>query len=384
MIRTITLTLFLSAAGHAQLTEIAIPSRAGAGEPFLYATKSSLIVSWTEPNALRFARFDGVKWSDARTIVDGSDVAANWANSPSVIEDANGVMFAHWLQKSGAGYSSDVRVTTSHDGGRTWSKSFLLNRDGKKTEHGFVSLAPLTGGGVAALWLDGRKMREGTEDGEMTLRYATIDANGFVRGESEIDARVCECCGTAMTIAKSGPFVAYRDRSANEVRDVVSMRKLSNGWTRPRAVHDDGWKMAGCPVNGPQADSIGDRVAVAWFTGAHDKPRAYVAFSNDGGATFAKPVTIDEGQPAGRVDVVMIDDDSALVTWVEQTQAGGEIRARRVHRNGTIEAWSKIASIGATRGFPRVARLTGNSYFAWTEQNGKTKRIHMAVLSSSR
>ena len=32
----------------------------------------------------------------------------------------------------------------------------MLNRDGKKNEHGFVSLAPLPGGGVAATWLDGR------------------------------------------------------------------------------------------------------------------------------------------------------------------------------------------------------------------------------------
>ena len=49
-----------------------------------------------------------------------------------------------WLEKSGSGtYAYDVRMATSKDGGRTWSKPFLLNRDGRKTEHGFVTLALL-------------------------------------------------------------------------------------------------------------------------------------------------------------------------------------------------------------------------------------------------
>ena len=46
--------------------------------------------------------------------------------------------------------------------------------------------------------------------------------------------------------------------------------------------------------------------------------------------TFAKPVQIDDGKPIGRLDVVLLDEQTALVTWLEQTAAGGEIRARRV------------------------------------------------------
>ena len=41
---------------------------------------------------------------------------------------------------------------------------------------------------------------------------------------------------------------------------------LVAGAEQPAAVREDGWKIAGCPVNGPQLASSGGRVAAAWFT----------------------------------------------------------------------------------------------------------------------
>jgi hypothetical protein len=145
-------------------------------------------------------------------------------------------------------------------------------------------------------------------------------------------------------------------------------------------VNGDGWKINGCPVNGPQADAIGNRVVTAWFTAAQDRGRAYVAFSADAGVTFAKPVAIDEGKPVGRLDVVLLDRDSALVTWLEQTPSGAEIRARRVRANGRVDAAVKIADSTTARaaGFARIARSGGDVYFAWTEQSATSKRIHVA------
>jgi hypothetical protein len=293
--------------------EIASPAPQGAAEPFLFATRDSVLLSWLEPAAasrfaLRFARHRDGRWSAARTIVERDDLFVNWADFPSIAEDANGVLYAHWLQKSGSStYAYDVWMSTSSDDGVTWRAPFLVNRDGTKTEHGFVTLAPLPRGGVGVTWLDGRNMPEGKEEGEMTIRYATVDASGKVAADTQLDRRTCECCTTAMAVTKSGPVIAYRDRNADEVRDISIVRKSASGWTAPKAVHADGWKIDGCPVNGPQLDAIGQRVAAAWFTAAQDRGRAYVAFSSDGGATFDKPVQIDEGKPAGRVDLVMLD-----------------------------------------------------------------------------
>ncbi|HVE70521.1 MAG TPA: sialidase family protein [Thermoanaerobaculia bacterium] len=372
--------------------ELPSPAGAGAAEPFLAVTRDGVLLSWLEPVAntdrvaLRFARYGSGQWSAPRTIVERNDLFVNWADFPSIVEDAKGALFAHWLQKSGKGtYSYDVQMAASPDGGATWGKPFLLNRDGKEAEHGFVTLAALPDGGVGATWLDGRKMTGGDHaghdmGGDMGIRYATVSANGTIAEDVELDDRTCECCTTGMTMTSSGPVIVYRDRSPEEVRDIAYVTKTANGWTKPARVNADDWKIDACPVNGPQADAIGKRVVTAWFTAAQEKGRAYVAFSDDGGVTFAKPVQIDDGKPIGRLDVLLLDEEIALVTWLEQTQAGGEIRARRVTRAGKAEPAMKIADSSTARaaGFARTARIERDVYFAWTEQTANSKRVHIA------
>ncbi|HEU4887978.1 MAG TPA: sialidase family protein, partial [Thermoanaerobaculia bacterium] len=302
-----------------RIEAIASPAGTNAAEPFLSAVRDGVLLSWLEPvpnsdrTALRFASYRNDRWSVPRTIVERNDLFVNWADFPSIVEDTNGVLFAHWLQKSGAGtYSYDVRMATSADGGATWSKSFLLNRDGTPNEHGFASMAALPDGGVGVTWLDGRKMKPGDHDheggGDMGIRYATVDAKGTIAEERELDGRTCECCTTGMAMIGNAPLIAYRDLSADGIRDISYVRGKAGQWTAPSALHADGWKIDGCPVNGPQVDAIGNRVVVAWFTAANEKQRVSVAFSDDAGGTFAEPVVVDEGKPAGRVDVVMLDE----------------------------------------------------------------------------
>jgi hypothetical protein len=388
------LAAFLTQPVHAAASTTALPSPAGTGaaEPFLFATRDSVLLSWLEPvagtdrMALRFSRYRNGRWSVPRVIVDRNDLFVNWADFPSVVEDAKGILFAHWLQKSGTGtYAYDVRMATSKDGGATWGASFLLNRDGKQAEHGFVTLAPLPGGGVGATWLDGRKMTSGGHDGhdaggDMSIRYATVDAAGRVASDVELDGRTCECCTTGMTMTASGPVVVYRDCSQENVRDISYVTRTAKGWTKPARVHDDGWKINACPVNGPQIDAIGKSAATAWFTAAQEQGRAYVAFSTDGGLTFAKPTRVDDGKPIGRVDILLLDAETALVTWLEQTATGGELRARKVTRAGRAEPAVKIADSSTARaaGFARTARLGRDVYFAWTEQSATSKRIHVS------
>lgn len=373
-----------------QVEAVQSPAGAGSAEPHLVAARDGLLMSWLEPVtgsdrvALRMARYrDGV-WSAPRTIVERNDLFVNWADFPSIVEDAKGALFAHWLQKSGPHvYAYDVRMATSRDDGTTWSRPFVLNRDGTMTEHGFASLAALPGGGVGATWLDGRKMKPGDHEddaGDMTLRYATVDSKGSIRNDVQLDDRTCECCTTGMAITADGPIVAYRDRSADEVRDISFVRATPAGWTRPKALNADAWKINGCPVNGPQVDSIGNRAVVAWFTAAQDQQRVYAAFSEDSGATFGRPVRIDDGKPAGRVDTVMLDESSALVVWLEQKPSGAEIRARRVAANGQAMPSMKVADSSAARaaGFPRIARVGPHVWFAWTDQSADSKQIRLA------
>ena len=76
-------------------------------------------------------------------------------------------------------------------------------------------------------------------------------------------------------------------------------------------MHDDDWKIAACPVNGPMLSARGRDVVLAWFTRQGRVGHAYAAFSADAGRTFGAPIRLDEASALGRVDVELLPDGSA-------------------------------------------------------------------------
>lgn len=371
-----------------QVRELASPAGPGSGQPNLsVAPDGRVLLSWIERRAdglavLRFAVREKQGWSAARTIAEGTNWFVNWADFPSLLVLPDGSLAAHWLAKSSSGtYSYDVMVARSFDGGTTWTKPMMPHRDGTPTEHGFVSLLATKDNKLAAIWLDGREMIAGEHQGDhgnMTLRYGVIQRDNTISDEAVLDARVCECCQTSAAMTDRGPVVVYRDRSAQEVRDISIVRLRDGRWTAPRPVHQDGWQINGCPVNGPAVAAEGKQVAVAWFTAVNNTPRVKLAFSRDAGETFSDPITIDDGNPAGRVDVLWLRDGSVLVSWLEKLSDGGAVRVRRV-RNGKADPSVTIAPSGTARsnGFPQMARSADGIVFAWTGKQVFTAELKL-------
>lgn len=374
------------------------PTDGDSREPELKATHDGrIILSWVEKAgaksyALRISTRDGNGWSEARTVAQGENWFVNWADFPSVVALRDGSLAAHWLVKSGSGtYAYNVNISRSNDGGKSWSTPIVPHRDNTQTEHGFVSLIPLPDGRLGAVWLDGRNMKNMKEDDDhapasesMTLRYAAIDADGKLSDEAQLDERVCECCQTSAALTDEGPIAVYRDRSQSEVRDIHFVRQINGGWGSPQPVHADNWEINGCPVNGPSVNADGRRVVVGWFTSAGDTPQVKVAFSNDAGATFSSPIQVDDGEASGRVDALLLPDGSALVCWLAGNAEGGAIKVRRVRADGTLGPAADIAKTDISRssGFPRMARLGNEVYFAWTEF-GKPSRVRTATADVS-
>jgi len=348
--------------------------------PHLSSFGDGLYLSWLERDGdgheLRVSRWNGTAFADARSIHASDRFFANWADFASVLPWGDGRLAAHWLEKAANGtYEYDVWIRVSDDDGRTWSEPERPHRDGTLSEHGFVSMvamAPLSAGGFAAVWLDGREFKKGAGDNEMTLRFTTYDADGFGE-EVLLDGRVCECCQTGMARTDDGLFVAYRDRSGEEIRDIGYVRYVDNGgdgaWTEPAILNEDGWHLPGCPVNGPQVTAKGNRVAVAWFTASKDTPRVQVLFSDDGGASFGAPVRVDDGNPVGRVDIEWLGDD-VLMSWVERLEGrDGEVRTKMVAPSGDVGTSLFVAKTGSGRasGFPRMTRFGDEVFISWTE-----------------
>ena len=365
-----------------RLQTIESPASAGGSSiPQVTVSSRGVLLSWIERAGkvatLKFAERTATGWTSAQVAASGDNWFVNWADVPSVLRLTNGTLVAHWLQKNGGGPESyDVRLSTSSDNGKTWGEPFSSHHDGTKTEHGFVSMLQMPGGGLGMIWLDGRASAPMTGNmtgmdhgGSMSLRFAAFDTKFKQMADVLIDGRVCDCCPTTVAVTADGPIAAFRNRSDDEIRDIYVARMENGKWTEPKAAHDDGWKINACPVNGPALSARGRDVAIAWFTGKDNQNRTFGAFSKDAGRTFGEPIALDDGKPLGRVDIEMLSDGSALATWIESTAKGSEFRARRIEPSGRRSDAMTVAEIPAARtsGHPRVAMSGTELVFAWTE-----------------
>ncbi len=386
-------TLFTTACNNAvkeagPIELLSSPADSVSGEPYLYSDKAGgVYLSWIakgkDTSHLKFAGLNASGWTNPSVISSGPNWFVNWADYP-VIAKNNGSMMAHFLEKSETGkYTYDIKLTTSADDGKTWSQPALLNEDGKKAEHGFVSIVPY-GENYFVAWLDGRNAaaeehggHSGGHQGQMSLRGAVLNSSGKKTAEWELDNRVCDCCQTTAAITANGPVVIYRDRSDAEIRDMSIVRMINGKWTEPKNIFPDDWKIEGCPVNGPRVDALGNNIAVAWFSSPDKKGQVKLMFSVDGGANFGAPIRLDEGQGIGRVDVLLLDDKTAMVSWME----GSAIKAVKVHSDGKKDPAVMIASSSEARssGFPQMTKSGNSIYFAWTDD--KAKKINVARMS---
>ena len=345
-------------------------------------------MSWLEPattpgeTALRFARFDGSTWSVPTTVASGPDWIVSAADLPSVRALGGDLLAADWRVPSASSpYAYDIRVALSVDAGRTWSESRLLNDDATPTEHGFVSWFAASGGRAGAIWLDGRDNASeelaspsGAPLGT-SLRFAYLNSDATIAEQGVIDELACDCCRTDVVATSSGVAMIYRDRSPEEIRDIVVRVQTANGWSEPVTLGPDRWLIEGCPVNGPQLAALGDDVTAAWFTAPEGQPRVRAARSEDGGRSFGAAIDIDTQGALGQVGVVLGADGTAYVSWWRRRAEGGaELALRALGRDGGLAEPIVVASSQSSRpdSVPQLQRDGRRLVIAWSDDNSTT------------
>lgn len=365
--------------------------------PNLFSDGKKLYVSWIELNDpqayLWYSALDNQSWDEKQLISQGDDWFINWADFPQFAVHGEHMM-ATFLQKSADDtYAYDIYYTLKQ-GQNNWKEPKKLHRDDTKAEHGFVSIAPGNQGFLVS-WLDGRNtvLKENNHSKAqnqqhlehsseaMTLRSTAVHFDGSLGKESLIDSRVCDCCQTTVVWGQNNEaFVAYRGRSETEVRDVlVRQGSPETGWSAAISTKDN-WLIAGCPVNGPSIDLNGPTLVLAWFTAGNDEPRVQVAFSSTENMGFSEIIRMDAGNAIGRVDVVQLTPESAIVTWVEPMGDMDYIRAQWVDNTGNkgpLVTVSKTSSNRAT-GFPRMVSHKEHLYLVTTDlKPDKSKEVSL-------
>ncbi len=368
-LRTCGLILLAAAIAKAQARDIPNPAPPGSGQAFLVAGADGRVyLSWTESvgsaRRLEVAVWDKGAWNLVGQVASGERWLVNWADSPSFLPLPGGAFAAHWLERTGAD-SYTFKVAQSAGRAADW-KVIFAPKVKEGGESGFVSLVPLANGLGAAYLAPGSAPGK---DGN-ALHFAEFSRSGALVSDKVIDPDACSCCRPSAALTDDGPVVAYRDHESSETRDISVVLFRNGKWSAPRNLHHDGWRINGCPINGPALAASGKRLATAWYTEADAFPRVFVAMSKDAGATFDAPVRVDDGAAIGRVAVVLLPDGGAVASWMERKA----LKVRRVDPDGKPGAVQTVSAVDAGRntGFPKMALAGDKLLLTWTADRVQT------------
>jgi len=396
-ITKISLALFLCARVHAgEVRVVPSPTGTGAmGPSIAQAADGTAYLSWLEPAsgeewAFKFSRFDAThsRWDTPRTIAHGADWFINWADFP-VLAAQKERLTAVWFVNNpvhhaaaaghhGAGYRAIYASST--DGGKTWSPELPVSDESLPVE--FVALQPLPDGRLLAAWLDGRARAAGHD--RQSLYARVLGAPG---PDVLVDDSVCDCCQLSFVpTSNDGALLAYRGRTKDEVRDMQLARFDGQTWDKPVTLNPDGWKIAACPVNGPQLATRGDAVGAVWFTSPDKQTQVLARVSSDAGKTFGPVHHVDLGRPQGRVDSVMLADGTFVMVWLEttgkETGTAGGIYLRTLSPEGKLSEPRLLAASSTSRmsGFPRMVLLGERQLLLTYTQDTEPSRVVTCIV----
>ncbi len=372
------------------------PAMPGSELPFMVTDNTGkLFLSWVEAQpetgayVLKYSGWADGNWSEPEQVLSSDTWFVNWADYPSVIAFGGEAVAAHVLNKiPGNTYSYNVNISLKRD--NAWTEPLSPHSDSTATEHGFVSMIPLGENKIMAAWLDGRRTENRTEaeyfdlNKAMTLRSAVIDSSGDISNKRLLDESVCDCCQTSMVNTEEGPFIAYRNRTDDEIRDIYYSRYLNDEWSEPKPVYRDNWKIGACPVNGPRVASRDSLVAVSWYTRAGDVPTVKVAVSTNHGESFKEPLTVSKSNTSGRVDVAIGKSGIIYLSDLLKSEGSYHLTLHEVdYAEGTVNSRSITEMNGSRRsGFPQMELTDHRLFFAWTDVTEDTlSQIQTASLT---
>lgn len=355
------------------------PSAKGSVQPnWSVAPDGNPILSWIEPStdgsySLRYSVRKGSQWSEPHTVAAHRHFFRQPAEIPEVMEIGAGQWIAHWVEMPMEGSDAEFVYVSSSTDGMHWTAPAMAHQNRSPVEHGLASMIPSGKDEVSVIWLEALH----GEDEPTFLMRTVVNTAGKEIKEEKLDGDVCACCPTSIAKTAKGLVIAYRGHTPEDIRDIAVIRYENGKWSQPKIISPDKWHLNACPTNAASVTAKGDKVAVAWFTGAQDMPRVQVAFSSDDGATFSKPALVSTGHAFGYTSAVLDDDGNAIVSWLEQGgQSGARVLVRQVSANGTAGPVIQVAEGGRMAlGYPRLVHSQAGTFISWGDKQVQTAQL---------
>jgi hypothetical protein len=295
--------------------------------------------------------------------------------SPGVAIAQNGDLYVTWSSRKpvpeGSFFASDLQLSRSVDGGRTFSPPLRINDD-RPISHSFEGLATAADGTVLVSWIDTREGADlpRTYLGRVTEGGTKLDS--VVKLDSE---ETCVCCRIAVATGP-GERVAVLRRKVfpGSVRDMALGVSQDGGrsFAPPRLVHDDRWKISACPHRGGSlaTDRIG-RLYAAWYTEGRDEtPTLLFAVSSDG-RRFQPPTRLDvtAGTIPDHLRLAVDANGHVLAVWEEATAVRRRVVMRVSLDGGRTFLAPHAPSPALKASAPHVAVIGNDRFVAvWREE----------------
>lgn len=281
---------------------------------------------------------------------------------------------------------ASLKLARSGDGGRSFAEPVTIGSEaveGTVASLGMINLFAAPDGALYASWLDSResiayvlehKKHPPHEIYSSQLRVARSTDGGRSFSKSALVTRpVCVCCGTKVAQGKDGPLYASTrgvswpevKGSVDAVRDIVVATSNDRGetWSEAIKIHDDGFKVSGCPdvTPGLAVDSKG-RLHAAWYTGTERHPGIFHAVSSDQGKTFSQPVALltDEWLPYADVKLALDENDNAWVAFEDRRGETDLIHLVRIAEDGGLSRAKPWPGTG-----PDLVAKGGSAIITW-------------------
>ena len=300
---------------------------------------------------------------------------AHRGSDPQVAAHGDRVV-AVWTRPGTSPYGSGPLATAlSADGGRTWTPGPNPADDGSDDGHGYADLVADASGVFHLVWLDNR-------DGAQGLRgAASRDGGRTWSANATLDARTCECCWNRAAVADSGEVaVLYRDKDPRDLA-VATSADAGRTWRRRGTAGAFGWRFEGCPhVGGGLAFTPRAVHALAW-TGAEADAGLHAVRSEDGGATWSRPVRV--GTPTAHRGDLASSGGTLAAAWDDAAAKGAILGATSADGGRTWTVPRALTAPGAAAAQPIVGAVgPGRFLVAWIETAGGAARWRSAVLAA--
>jgi hypothetical protein len=344
----------------------------GGSRPTVAVTPSgAVLVAWVDSGNVLLARSDDAEnFTRVRVNDIEGDAAAHDQAPAQVAASPNGAIYVAWqnnmhVEERRFPYSN-VRFARSVDGGFTFEPALTVNDDanGPPASHSFHSISVAPDGVIHIAWIDGRA----SAGPQIRVARSSDRGKTFSRSMLVADA-ACPCCRTALAVGPDGAVaIGWRSVRDGDLRDIVVARSTDGGVTfsAPAIVHEDGWRIDGCPHAGPSIayDGMGNLHA-AWYTGREHRPGIYHAISKDGGRSFgdARPLLTSDRVPASLVSLAMDEAGTMWAAWDDRGADPDHVNLARISEGESTRAIrtpGRAASLATGLGKRALAVLEGH------------------------